>query len=59
MKTSEVKDTLMYMMEYKGQRKYIGKQEEEALRIAIGCINMYEKLKAEVNAQYWDEYEVR
>lgn len=59
MTLTEVKHILEIIMSYRGDRKYIGKTELEALRIALGCVETCQRLKAEVDAQYWDEYEVR
>lgn len=59
MRTSEVKDILMEFLESKGGRKYIGKREEEALRVALSCIVAMENIKKEYMMQWFDEYEVR
>lgn len=59
MKSSEVKDILMEMIQGKGTRQYIGKREQEAMRIALSCVIAMEKMKNEWMAQWWDEYEVR
>lgn len=59
MRTSEVKDILMEFLEHKGERKYIGKREEEAIRIALSCVETMDKLKNEWMSQWWNEYEVR
>lgn len=57
MKSSEVKDILMEMLNC--DRKYLGKREKEAIRIALSCVITMDKLKSEWMAQWWDEYEVR
>lgn len=59
MRTSEVKDILMEFLESRGGRKYIGKREEEALRVALSCIVTMENIKKEYMMQWFDEYEVR
>ena len=59
MKSSEVKDILMEMLSHNCDRKYLGKREKEAIRIALSCVITMDKLKSEWMAQWWDEYEVR
>jgi len=59
MKSSEVKDILMEMLDHKCDRKYLGKREKEAIRIALSCVETMDKLKNEWMSQWWNEYEVR
>ena len=59
MATKEARRMLLALMEHQGERKYIGKAEVEALRIAIRCIEFRDATKKELNAQYWNEKEVR
>lgn len=50
---------LFSLIEHQGERKYIGRAEVEALRIAIRCIEFQDATKKALNAQYWNEKEVR
>lgn len=50
---------LFSLIEHQGERKYIGRAEVEALRIAIRCIEFRDATKKELNAQYWNDREVR
>ena len=60
MKLVNVEDLkVLVAVESKGGRKYIGKREEEALRVALSCIVTMENIKKEYMMQWFDEYEVR
>jgi len=59
MATKEARRMILALMEHQGERKYIGKAEVEALRIAIRCIDFRDAMKEELAVQYWNDKEVR
>ena len=59
MDTKKARDILQNMMQSQGRMKYVGKEEVEALRIAIGCIDFRDAMKEELTIQYWNDKEVR
>ena len=59
MDTKKARDILQNMMQSQGRMKYVGKEEVEALRIAIRCIDFRDAMKEELAVQYWNDKEVR
>lgn len=59
MDTKKARGIIQNMMQSQGRMKYIGKEEVEALRIAIRCIDFRDAMKEELAVQYWNDKEVR